>query len=316
MLRYIALRLIGLLFVLLVVSFIAFLLMRSVPGGPFDETNQPLSAAAKANIIRKYGLDQPFYVQWWNYITNAARGDFGYSYQNPSKSIVQLLLTAWGPSLILGGLALLWSVPTGLVLGVVAAVKRNTWVDSLVTLLSVVGTTIPIFALGLFGLFLFSITLKWIPYPASAAGWKPATDPRILILPVLIFGLLPLGTIARYTRSNLLEVLSQDYVRTAKAKGLTQNVVLFKHALRNSLVPVVTVIGPMTANALTGSAILERQFLIPGIGRYFVESVFNRDYPLIMATVLIIAVMWGVSYLITDVVYTFLDPRIRIGGLK
>ena len=316
MLKYIFIRLLGLVFVLLVVSFIAFLLMRSVPGGPFDETNQPLSTAAKANILRKYGLDQPFYVQWWKYITNAVQGDFGYSYQNPGKSIVQLLITAWGPSLILGGLALLWSVPTGLVLGVVAAVKRNTWADSAVTLLSVLGTTVPIFALSLFALFVFSILLKWIPYPASAAGWKPAQDPRILILPVLIFGLLPLGTIARYTRSNLLEVLGQDYVRTAKAKGMTANVVLFKHALRNSLVPVVTVLGPMTANALTGSAILERQFLIPGIGRYFVESIFTRDYPLIMATVLIIAVMWGLSYLVTDIVYTFLDPRIRIGGMK
>lgn len=316
MARYILLRLVGLIFVVLVVSLLAFFLMRSVPGGPFDETNQPLSPEAKANILKKYGLDQPWYVQWWKYVTHAVQGDFGYSYQNPGKSIVTLLVNAWGPSLILGGLALLWSIPLGLVLGVIAAVKRNTWVDSLVTLLSIFGTTIPVFALGLFSLFLFALVLKWVPYPASAAGWKPAADPRILILPVIIFGLQPLGVIARYTRSNLLEVLGTDYVRTAKAKGLEANVVLFKHALRNSLVPIVTVLGPIIPNCLTGSAILERQFLIPGIGRYFIESIFLRDYPLIMATVLIIAVMWGVSYLISDIVYTFVDPRIRIGGMN
>jgi peptide/nickel transport system permease protein len=316
MLRYILMRLLGLLGVLLVVSFITFFLARSVPGGPYDEINKPLSADAKANILRKYGLDKPFYVQWFDYVQHAVRGDFGTSLRHPSKTIVQLLVERWPASLLLGGLTLLWSVPLGIILGVIAAIKRNTWVDSVVTFLSIIGTTIPVFALGLFGLFLFAIVLSWVPYPAGSGGWQPAKDPRILFLPVFIFGLQPLGVIARYTRSNLLEVLGQDFVRTAHAKGLTPNVVLFKHALRNSLIPIITILGPIIPNALTGSAILERQFLIPGIGNFFIEGVLSRNYPLIMALVIIIAVMWGISYLLSDIAYTLADPRIRIGGRK
>ena len=316
MLRYILLRLLGLLGVLLVVSFLTFFLARSVPGGPYDEINKPLSADAKANILKKYGLDKPFYVQWLDYVQHAVRGDFGTSLRHPSKTIVQLLIERWPASLLLGGLALLWSVPLGIILGVTAAIKRNTWLDSTVTFLSIIGTTIPVFALGLFGLFLFAIVLSWVPYPAGSGGWQPAKDPRILILPVFIFGLQPLGVIARYTRSNLLEVLGQDFVRTAHAKGLAPNVVLFKHALRNSLIPIITILGPIIPNALTGSAILERQFLIPGIGNFFIEGVLSRNYPLIMALVIIIAVMWGISYLLSDIAYTLADPRIRIGGGK
>ena len=314
MLRYLLYRLAGLLMVLLVVTFAAFFLSRAVPGGPFDEINQPLSAAAKANILRKYGMDKPFYVQWFNYIKGAATGDFGTSLRHPTKTIPQLLADRWPASLLLGGLALAWSVPLGLLFGVTAAVKRNTWVDSLVTLLSISGTTVPVFALGLFGLFVFSILLGWVPYPANAAGWQPAKTPAIMVLPVLIFGLQPLGVIARHTRSNLLEVMGLDFVRTARAKGLTPTAVLFKHALRNSLIPVITILGPIIPNALTGSAILERQFLIPGIGNFFVESILTRNYPLINGMVIIIAVMWSVSYLLSDLLYTIADPRIRVGG--
>jgi ABC-type dipeptide/oligopeptide/nickel transport system permease component len=316
MLRYILLRLVGLLGVILVVSFATFFLARSVPGGPYDELQKPLSPAAKANIMKKFGLDKPFYVQWWDYMTKVVQGDFGTSLQHPSKTIVQLIRERWPASLLLGGLALLWSVPLGIFLGVIAAVKRNSWADSIVTLFSIIGTTIPVFAIGLFALFLFSITLKWLPYPAAAGGWQPAKDPRILILPVFIFGLQPLGVIARYTRSNLLEVLGQDYVRTAKAKGLEKNVVLFKHALSNSMIPIITILGPIIPNALTGSAILERQFLIPGIGNFFIEGIQFRNYPLITAMVIIIAVMWGISYLFSDIAYTLADPRIRVGGRK
>jgi ABC-type dipeptide/oligopeptide/nickel transport system permease component len=312
MLKYLLWRLIGLFFVLLVVSFLTFLLARSVPGGPFDELNMPLSPAAKANIQRKYGLDQPFYVQWAKYVVAAVQGDFGYSYRFTSQKITTLFLNSWGPSLILGGLTLLWSIPAGIIAGVVAAVKRNTWVDSLVTLFAIVGSTIPNFALGVLLLLIFSSILGVLPNPANASGWQPARDPRILIIPVFVFGLLPFATLARYTRSNLLEVMSQDYIRTARAKGASANVVLFKHALRNSLVPVLTVAGPFIPMCLTGSAILERQFSIPGIGPFFIDSINTRDYPLVMASVLIIAVLWGITYLVTDLLYLVLDPRIRL----
>lgn len=316
MLRYILWRLLGLIGVLLVVSFAAFFLARSVPGGPYDEIQKPLSAAAKANILKKYGLDKPFYVQWFEYVKGAVQGDFGTSLRHPNKTIVALIRDRWPASLLLGGLSLAWSIPLGIVLGVIAAVKRNSWVDSIVTLVSIFGTTVPVFALGLFGLYFFAIVLNVLPYPAASDGWQPGRDPRILILPVTIFGLQPLGVIARYTRSNLLEVLGQDFVRTARAKGLTQNVVLFKHALRNSLIPIITILGPIIPNALTGSLILERQFLIPGIGTFFIEGILARNYPLITAMVLIIAVMWGISYLFSDIAYTLADPRIRVGGRR
>jgi ABC-type dipeptide/oligopeptide/nickel transport system permease component len=316
MLRYFLMRIAGLIGVLLVVTFIAFFLARAVPGGPYEEIQKPLSPDAKANIMRKYGMDKPFYVQWFNYVVGAVQGDFGTSLRHPNKTIPQLLGERWWASLLLGGLALLWSIPLGLLLGVIAAVKRNSWIDSIVTLLSIVGTTVPLFALGLFGLYVFSIVLKWVPYPASAEGWQPWKTPSILVLPVLIWGLQPLGIIARYTRSNLLEVMGSDYVRTAKAKGLAPDVVLFKHALRNSLIPVITVLGPIIPNALTGSSILERQFLIPGIGNFFIESITFRNYPLITGMVIIIAVMWGISYLLSDFAYSFADPRVRIGGRK
>jgi peptide/nickel transport system permease protein len=314
MLRYMLLRLVGLVGVLLIVTFITFFLARSVPGGPYDEIQKPLSPAAKANILKKYGMDKPFYVQWFNYVKAAAQGDFGTSLRHPTKSIPGLLSERWPASLILGGLTLLWSVPLGILFGVIAAVKRNTWIDSVITLISVFGTTVPVFALGLFGLYLFSIVLKWVPYPASSDGWQPWKNPVILILPVLLFGLQPLGVIARFTRSNLLEVMGLDFVRTARAKGLAQNKVLFKHALSNSLIPVITILGPIIPNALTGSAILERQFLIPGIGMFFVDSINARNYPLINGMVIIIAVMWGLSYLASDFAYRFADPRVRVGN--
>jgi ABC-type dipeptide/oligopeptide/nickel transport system permease component len=196
----------------------------------------------------------------------------------------------------------------GIVLGVVAALKRNSWIDNLVTLVAVIGITVPNFALGLFGLYFFAVRWRWLPY----TGWNVTQEPSTIILPVLIFGLLPLGIIARFTRTGMLDELSQDYVRTAHSKGLAHHVVVFKHAFRNTLIPLITVIGPLIPNALTGSAILEKMFNIPGVGRYFIDSVQTRDYPVIMATVLIVAVAWGLTYLLTDLLYTFVDPRIRI----
>lgn len=307
MLRYLLARLAGLIFVLVIVSFCTYALMYNVPGGPFDQNKQPLSPAAMENIKRKYGLDRPFYVQWSRYILNAAQGDFGTSYQAEGEPIVTLFGKYWGASLQLGLLTLVWSVPLGLVMGVLAALKRNSRLDNLVTFVSVIGITVPNFALGLFGLYFFAVRLKWLPY----TGWNLVNEPSTAILPVLIFGLTPLGMIARFTRAGMLTELSLDYVRTARSKGLTEKAVIFKHALRNTLIPVITVIGPLIANAVTGSAILERMFNIPGIGRYFIDSVQARDYPVIMATVLIVAVLWGLTYLVTDILYAFIDPRIR-----
>jgi peptide/nickel transport system permease protein len=308
MARYLLGRFAGFIFVLLSVSFITFFLMWSTPGGPFDEVNMPLSPDAKANIVAKYGLDQPFYVQWAKYMLNAVRGDFGLSFKYPGLKVIDLFVRYWGNSLVLGGLSVLWSFPLGAVLGVIAALNRNKFLDQIITALSLISVTLPTFALAFFSLAIFAIWLKILPY----GGWKPTTDPRTLILPVILFGLPTVGTLARYMRSGMLDVLGQDYIRTARAKGVSRSKVILKHAMRNMLVPIVTIFAPVLTNALTGSTWVEKWFLIPGIGNFFLDSITNRDYPVIMASVLIIAVILMFTFLLTDILYTVLDPRIRL----
>jgi ABC-type dipeptide/oligopeptide/nickel transport system permease component len=309
MARYLLFRFLGFIFVLLTVSFITFFLMYSTPGGPFDETQMPLSPEAKANIRAKYGLDQPFYVQWAKYMAAAVQGDFGYSFQFKGYKVTDLFLTYWANSLLLGVLSILWSFPLGIILGIVAALKRNTIIDYVITAISLTTSTMPIFALVFFSLAIFAVWLKWLPY----GGWvNRGGDPRTLILPVFIFGLGTVGVLARYIRSGMLEVLGQDYIRTARAKGVPRALVLGKHAMRNMLIPIVTIFLPVLTNAITGSVFIEMGFVIPGIARFFLDSVNFRDYPVIMATVLIAATILAFTYLLTDIAYTILDPRIRI----
>jgi ABC-type dipeptide/oligopeptide/nickel transport system permease component len=310
MANYLLSRLAGFVFVIVAVSFVTFAIMHSVPGGPFDETNMPLSPEAKANIRAKYGLDQPFYVQWAKYMGNALQGDFGTSFLYPTKKVSELILPYWGTSLLLGGLSIAWSIPAGIGLGVLAALKRNTWLDGVISTFSLVTVTMPMIAWIILGQIVFAINLKILPY----AGWKPVDDPRTLILPVIIFGLGTVGQLARFTRSGMLDVLGQDYVRTARAKGLHRNGVIFKHAMRNMLIPIITLVGPIVANIFTGSALVEFGFVIPGIGRFFLDGIYGRDYPLLMAIVLIGTTALALAYLLTDVLYTILDPRIRLTG--
>ena len=308
MTRYLLQRLLGFVFVIMAVSFITFFLMWKTPGGPFDETNMPLEPAAKANIIAKYGLNQPFYVQWAKYMIAAVHGDFGYSFKYPGQKVTTLFLQYWPNSLLLGGLAVLWSFPLGAVLGIVAALHRNRFLDQIITVFALITVTLPSFALAFFALAIFAVDLRWFPY----GGWNPTGDPKTLVLPVIIFGLGTVGSLARYMRHGMLDVLGQDYIRTARAKGVSRAKVIVKHAMRNMLVPIVTIFGPVLTNAITGSAFVEQWFVIPGIGHYYLDSITNRDYPVIMASVLIIAVILTLTYLLTDIAYTILDPRIRL----
>ena len=314
MARYFTVRFFGMILVLLAVSILTFMLMYNTPGGPFDETNQPLSAEAKANIMKKYGLDQPFYVQWAKYVWNAVQGDFGYSYSYPNEKVLPLLLRYWKDSLVLGVLSVVWSFPVGAIMGVIAALKRNTWIDSTVTVLALITVTVPQIALIFFGQMIFVVWLKWLPF---GNGRSITEQPLIfLILPVFLFGLGTVGGLARYTRAGMLEVMGQDYIRTARAKGLRQISVIFKHAMRNMMIPLITLFAPTLSNAITGSIFVEFAFAIPGIGRFFLGSIFSRDYPMIMATTLIGAVILTVTFLISDISYTLVDPRIRLGGKK
>lgn len=312
MASYIVRRLLEIAVNLLLVSLLSFAIMWATPGGPFDELNQPLSKEAKANMMAKYDLDKPFYVVWWNYVKHAVQGDFGISYQYPRESIPSLFQKYWVNSLILGSLSVLWSFPVGAILGVISALKRNTWIDRTITTISLITVTMPQVALIFFAVLIFSVQLKWLPWGNGRDLMHQ--ELRFLIMPVVIFGLPTVGTLGRYVRSGMLEVLGQDYIRTAKAKGLSYGKVVLKHAMRNMMIPIVTIFGPTLANAFTGSALIEIFFLIPGIGGFFLSSVFARDYPLLMAVILVGATVLSLTYLISDVAYGIIDPRIRVGG--
>ena len=314
MLRYILGRMAGLVFVLLVVSFLTFFLMYNTTGGPYEELNQPLSADAKANMLRKYGLDQPFYVNWWRWMGKAVRGDFGESYFYPGKKVVDLFIQSWGSSLLLGALALAWSFPLGIALGVIAALKRNTIIDQLLTTLSLATITLPQISIIFFGIAIFVIGLHWFAFTNGKAFYEQPIN--AMILPVFLFGVGTVGSLTRYTRSGMLDVLGQDYIRTAKAKGVSRVLVIMKHAMRNMLIPLVTVFGPTVTNIITGSIYVEIAFGIPGVGRYFLGSIYNRDYPIIIFTVIITALVVTFTNLLVDISYTLIDPRVRLGGGK
>jgi len=306
MVRYIIGRLLGLLTVFILVSIVAFTLMHSVPGGPFDEAQMPLPPAAKANILRKYGLDKPVYQQYLLYMGNALRGDFGTSFASPTETVIGLIGRTWPVSIALGGTTVLVFLTTGVLMGVVAAIKQNSWIDYVVTFLATLGMTVPNFVVGIFMILLFVVRLRWLPI----GGWS--SDWRTWIMPVFALGLLPMGIAARYTRASVVEVMGADYIRTARAKGLAEFLVIMRHAIKNALIPIITVLGPRVPDLITGTIFVETLFRVPGLGKFFVTSVLARDYPMIMALMLLVAAIWGLVYLFTDILYTVIDPRVRL----
>jgi ABC-type dipeptide/oligopeptide/nickel transport system permease component len=310
MARYLVGRVIGLVIVFVIVSIVAFLLMHSVPGGPFDEEKQPLPPAAKANILRKYGLDRPLYEQYARYMWNAMHGDFGISFQSPTETVTQLIGRTWPTSIQLGLLALFVAFASGLTFGIIAAVKQNSWIDYVVTFISTLGITVPNFVIAIWLLLLFAVQLRWLP----TGGWPSngSSDWKTMIMPVITLALGPSALVARYTRSSLVEVIRSDYIRTARAKGLAERVVVVRHALKNALIPLITILGPLIPNLITGTIFVEVIFRVPGMGKFFVSSIYLRDYPMIMATMLLVATLWSITYLLSDILYTIVDPRVRL----
>jgi ABC-type dipeptide/oligopeptide/nickel transport system permease component len=305
--RYILGRVAGLLFALVVVSLITFSLMHAIPGGPFDEERQPLPPAAKQNILRKYGLDKPVWEQYVLYIWNVLHLDFGIPYQSPTETVTGLIARVWPATLLLAGLTILLAYSFGLAFGIIAALNQNTWIDYFVTTLATLGAAVPSFVIAIWLIIVFSLTLHWLP----TGGWG---EPYHMILPAVAYSLGPMAMVARYTRVSMLETLRADYVRTARSKGLGERRIVLHHVLRNALIPLITVLGPQIPNIATGSIFIEVTFRIPGLGRYFVTSTTNRDYPMIMATILLVAILWGLTYLLTDILYTVVDPRVRLTG--
>jgi peptide/nickel transport system permease protein len=305
--RYLAGRSLGLVTVLVTVSILAFALMHAVPGGPFDESHSPLPPAAKANILHKYSLDKPLWVQYGQYVWHALHGDFGIPYQSPTETVLGLLARVWPVTLLLGAIVVTFSFTCGLLLGILAALRHNTWLDHLLTSVATLGITVPNFIVAIWLIVVLSVQLHWLP----TGGWGEA---RLLIMPAIAYSLQPLAIVARYTRAAVLDALSGDYVRTAMAKGLSPSRVVVGHVLRNALIPLVTLLGPLVPDLFTGSIFIEFTFRIPGLGKFFVTSIFQRDYPMIMATVLLVAVLWGSTYMLSDLLYVAIDPRVRVGG--
>jgi ABC-type dipeptide/oligopeptide/nickel transport system permease component len=308
MVFYLLGRVFGIIVVFIIVSMLAFLLMHSIPGGPFDEEKAPLPPAAKENILRKYGLDKPLPEQYLRYMGNALHGDFGTSFQSPTETVTELIARTWPTSMLLGGLAIMLAFSLGLSSGILSAVHQNSWIDYVVTFVSTLGITVPNFVVALWLLLVFSVGFGWLP----TGGWAPIDDWKTLILPVICLSLHPMALVARYTRSSLVEVMNAEYVRTARAKGLHETVVITGHALKNALIPLITILGPQIPNLITGTIFIEVIFRVPGLGRFFVTSISLRDYPMIMATMLLVATLWSVTYLACDILYTVVDPRVRL----
>ena len=302
--RYLLGRLGSLCLSVVVVSVIVFTLMHQVPGGPFTFEKQ-MPDFAMQNILRKYGLDRPVHEQYLNWVGAMLRGDFGIPFQSPTETVIQVIARAWPVTMQIGAITIVLSFGAGLLLGTIAAFNQNSWIDSLVTFGATLGMTLPNFVIGATLIFLFSVQLGWLP----TGGWG---EPKHLVMPVIAYALAPIAVVARTTRTNLLEVIRSDYVRLARARGLPRRLIVSRYVLRNALVPLITVFLPMIPNILTGSIFVETVFAVPGIGRFFTSSALARDYPMVMACSMMIVILWGITYLLTDFLYTLIDPRIRL----
>ncbi|MGC9320704.1 MAG: ABC transporter permease [Kosmotogaceae bacterium] len=305
MLLYILKRIGSLMITFFIVSIIIFVMMRSIPGGPFDEDKMPLSPETRAKLMQQYGLDGPLYMQYLKYMWGVIRFDFGIPYQSPGETVTELLARAWPPSLVLGGLGMLIGTPIGIMLGIAAALKRNSWIDYVASIVSTLGITVPVYVISLVLMLIFAIWLNWLP----TNGWG---SPRNWILPVAAYAIVPISIFARYTRSSVLDALNKQFVVVLRSKGLSEWKVIMKHVLKNAAIPMVTVFFPMFIGIATGSIFVEKMFRVPGLGNYFVTSIFRRDYPLEMALILLLTLMVGLAYMITDILYTLIDPRIRV----
>ena len=302
--NYVGQRIVESFITLFVISTSVFLLLRLLPGGPFDQ-DKMLPPEVMANIARKYNLDAPLYVQYVDYLKGLLTFDLGESYKYTGRPIMELLIEAMPASIELGIYSLILAFIIGIPAGVWAAANHNKLTDRLVMTAAISGVALPSYVVAPVLILIFAYKLNWLP----AAMW---TDTEYYIMPVLVLGVRPAATIARLTRASVLEVIGSDYIRTAKSKGLSESVVLFKHVLRNSLIPVLTYSGPLVAGLLSGSFIVEIIFAIPGMAKHFVQSVTNRDYPLILGVTLIYSVVLILANLVVDILYSYFDPRIKL----
>lgn len=306
MLGYIVRRVLWIIPVLFAVSLITFSLMHAAPGGPWAREKHLLPATVKL-LNAKYGLDDPVPVQYLKWVGKLLTGDLGPSYKNLDRSVNDIVGDGIGTTVHLGLMAFVLSVLVGIPLGVIGALRHNRIADYVATFISVIGIATPSFVAAILLLVFFSVTLRWFP----THGWDGWAKPGAMVLPTLALALFPIAQIARFTRASMLEVTHKDYIRTAQSKGLRERSIVVVHMIRNSLIPVVTILGPVLAFLITGSFIIETIFSVPGIGRFYVISIGQRDYGVIMAMTMLYAAAIAVLNLVVDVLYAYIDPRIR-----
>jgi oligopeptide transport system permease protein len=304
MLTFLLKRLFHGLAVIWVVATLTFILLRIAPGGPFDRERK-LPPEVLANIEAKYHLDEPLSKQYLRYLTGILHLDLGPSYKYLDRGVKEIISDTLPTSVLLGLLALVFALMVSFPTGLIAAYFRNSWIDRFALLTATLGISVPHFILGALLIWLFALQLGWL----QAGRWDNTAS---MILPTVTLGAAPAAYIAALLRSTLIDALGEDFIRTARAKGLREGAVLFKHALRNSLVPVLTVMGPLMAALLTGSFVVEYVFAIPGMGRFFITAVTDRDYPLIMGVTLVYTVLLVGANFLVDLFYAYVDPRIRV----
>ena len=304
--KYLLKRVLYMLLTLFLVATITFFLMKLMPGTPY--TNQAKMTASQIEIMNKqYGLDKPIWEQYLIYIFGMFHGDFGTSFQYSNQPVAYLISSRLGASMQLGLQAMIFGVFFGVILGAAAAIKHNTWADTGATVIAIIGKSVPNFVLAILLQYYIALKLGWFPI----AGWGQFSN---TILPTIALGVGPLAETARFIRTSMVEVLNSDYIELAKAKGLSKFEVVYYHALRNSLIPLVTLLGPYTVALMTGSMVIENIFNIPGIGEQFVKSIMTNDYPTIMGVTMVFSIGLVVVILITDIIYGLIDPRIRLEG--
>lgn len=304
--KYLIKRIGAAIFTIFVAATITFFIMHFVPGDPFM-SEKATTPEVKEALYAKYGLDKPLIVQYFNYMKNLLKGDFGISYKlSKNRPISAIIGESFPVSAKVGMWAVVFAVTCGVPLGCVAALRRSKWQDNAIRVLSTIGIAIPGFVVATGTMILFSVQLKWLP-----ATWSGKASSYIL--PVFTLGFYPMCYITRLMRSSMLDAMGQDFIRTAKAKGMSEFIVTFKHALKNSLIPVITYLGPLVASILTGGFVVEQVFNIPGLGRYFVKAITARDYMVIMGTTIFLATFIILMNLVCDLLYKLVDPRIKLG---
>ncbi len=311
MTRYVLGRFAGIIGVLFIVSIMIFLMIHTIPGGPFDAMPttsefREIPEHIREKLMAKYGLDKPLYVQYFRYMWAALRGDFGISFRY-GEPVTDFISRSWPATAQLGLSAMAIGIPIGIGLGILAALRPNTWLDYLTNVVVITTFVTPVFVIAIMSIIVFAVILKWLP----SGGWG---EPKQWILPTFVYAVGQIGGMARFTRASMVDAMQAEYVRTARAKGLRESAVVMRHAFRSASLPLVTLLGPMVVNLLLGSFFIEAIFRIPGIGGQITLALYNRDYPVIMALILLWTFAIAIAYLVTDLLYGVVDPRIRVGG--